>query len=497
MKNKYILGIDQSTQGTKGLLFNGLGELVCRTDLPHRQMIDERGYVEHDPEEIYHNTCQVVKNLLNQADIPQTDIVGIGISNQRETALMWEKKSGKPVYPAVVWQCARGETICNRLDVGEFANLVKSHTGLNLSPYFSAAKLAWILENVEGVREKAVRGELCAGTVDSWLIFKLTGGTVFKTDYSNASRTQLFDIRNLCWDEEICRAFGIPVQILPEVCDSNSLFGETDFEGAFDRPLPIHAVLGDSHGALFGQGCIRPGMVKATYGTGSSVMMNIGEKPVFGKSGVVTSLAWGMDGVAEYVLEGNINYTGAVISWLKDDLKMIRSAGETEELAKAANPKDQTYLVPAFTGLGAPYWDSKATGIIKGITRTTGQAEVVRAALDCIAYQITDILRAMEEDAGISIQELRVDGGPTRNSYLMQFQSDMADIPVQVPAMEELSGIGAAYTAGIALGIYDKEEILSQMKRTRYDSRMEPERRERLYRGWKEAVGEVLRKNEE
>ena len=488
---RYILGIDQSTQGTKALLFDGQGALTARADLPHRQIIDSNGWVEHDPEEIYRNTIQTVKNVVEKAGIDKNLIAGAGISNQRETALAW-KKDGRPVYNAVVWQCARGEGICSR--IADSAGMIRERTGLKLSPYFSAAKIAWILENVEGARERAEKGDLCYGTMDSFLVYRLTGGRSFLTDYSNASRTQLFNIRTLAWEEEICRVFQIPAENLPRVSDSNGYYGETDFEGFLDKPVPIHGVLGDSHGALFGQGCLEEGMVKATYGTGSSVMMNVGKTPVFGSHGLVSSLAWGMDGQVNYVLEGNINYTGAVISWLQKDLQLVASAAETEQLAREAAPEDRTYFVPAFTGLGAPYWDSSATGILCGIPRTTGKAEMVRAGLDCIAYQITDILKAMEEDAGIPIRELRVDGGPTKNTYLMQFQSDMAGIPVQVPEAEELSGIGAAYAAGIGLGIYKKEELFAKMRRTSFEPQMEKSLVDKKYSGWKIAVEMVLKK---
>lgn len=488
---KYIIGIDQSTQGTKSLLFDENGELLARADLPHRQIVNEKGWVEHDPEEFYRNVIQTVRNVVEKAGISKEEIVGAGISNQRETALSWDRE-GKPVYNAIVWQCARGEAICQRLKAHEA--MIKERTGLQLSPYFSAAKLAWIQENVEEARELAAKGLLRCGTVDSFLVYRLTGGKVYRTDYSNASRTQLFNISTLSWDEEICALFGISPKLLPEVTDSDGYYGETDFEGFLERPIPIHGVLGDSHGALFGQGCLEKGMVKATYGTGSSVMMNVGEQPVFSQHGVVSSLAWGMNGKVHYVLEGNINYTGAVITWLEKDLKLITSAGETEELAKKAAPEDHTYLVPAFTGLGAPYWDSGAEGILYGITRTTGKAEVVRAALDCIAYQITDIIRVMETDSGIPIRALRADGGPTRNEYLMQFQSDIGRIPIQVPKAEELSGIGAAYAAGLGLGLYSKEELFAKMERKAYEPRMDKKEADRKYQGWKAAVETVLEK---
>lgn len=491
--SKYVLGIDQSTQGTKALLFDEEGQLLCRSDLPHKQIIDEHGWVEHDLDEIYGNTIQVVKNLVEKAGIDKSDLAVVGISNQRETAACWEKETGKPVYNAVVWQCARGTAICDELERQGYAPMVKERTGIPLSPYFSAAKLAWIFQNVDGVKERAKEGKIACGTIDSFLVHRLTGGKCFQTDYSNASRTQLFDIRALKWDEELLNLFGIDASCMAEVTDSNGDYGETDFEGFLEQPIPIRGVLGDSHGALFGQGCLEKGMTKATYGTGSSIMMNIGEEPVFTDLGVVTSLAWSMDGKVNYVLEGNINYTGAVITWLKDDVKLIASAGETEELARAAAENDRTYLVPAFSGLGAPYWDSKASAVICGMSRTTGKAEIVRAALDCIAYQITDIVRVMREASKIAISELRVDGGPTKNKYLMQFQSDQLGIPVRIPEAEELSGIGAAYAAGIAAGIFDKN-IFEKMSGTSYTSELEESVRRQRYEGWKDAVRMVMTK---
>lgn len=491
--SKYVLGIDQSTQGTKALLFDEGGSLICRSDVPHKQYIDERGWVEHDPEEIYRNTVSVVKILVEKSGIDKNDIVTLGISNQRETAMVWDRATGKPVYNAIVWQCARGAEICGKIEAAGHGEMIRSHTGLQLSPYFSAAKIAWVLQNVEGAQEKADKGELCCGTIDSWLVYKLTGGKEFRTDYSNASRTQMFNISTLSWDEDVCALFGIPASCLAEVTDSDGEYGMTDIDGFLDAPIPIRGVLGDSHGALFGQGCIEKGMIKTTYGTGSSIMMNIGKEPVFSKR-VVTSLAWKLGGEVNYVLEGNINYTGAVITWLKDDLELITSPGETEGLALAANPKDKTYLVPAFTGLGAPYWDSEASGIISGMTRTTKRAEIVRAGLDCIAYQITDVIEAMSEESGIAIGELRVDGGPTRNRYLMQFQSDMAHVTVQVPSAEELSGIGAAYAAGIAEGIYNRDEVFAKMSRTKFEPAMDRSVRNEKYQGWKHAVSQVLTK---
>ncbi len=494
MAEKYIISIDQSTQGTKALLFDESGSLLKRTDKSHEQIVNEKGWVSHDSAEIYRNTVDVVRQLVEESGIEKEKVAGIGISNQRETSLAWDRITGEPLGCAIVWQCARAVDICERIEkMGEAEN-IRRRTGINLSPYFPASKIAWILENVAEAKEKADKGEICHGTVDSWLVYKLTGGKSYKTDYSNASRTQLFNIFELKWDEEICRMFGINPANLAEVVDSDSNFGETDFEGLFPKPIPIHGVLGDSHGSLFGQGCLKSGMIKATYGTGSSIMMNIGEKPVLSTHGVVTSLAWSMGGKVNYVLEGNLNYTGATITWLKDDLRLIDSPAETEKLAKEAVSDDSLYLVPAFSGLGAPYWDSHAAAAIIGMTRTTGKAEVVRAGVECIAYQITDIVKAMSEDAGVTVGELRVDGGPTRNAYLMQFQSDISRACVQVPDSEELSGIGPAYAAGLALGVWDNK-IFEKLKRVKYEPKMDEKLRDRKYEGWLAAVRRILTKS--
>ena len=492
MSNNYILAIDQSTSGTKALLFSGEGDLISRCDRSHQQIINDKGWVEHDPMEIYRNTIGVVKDVVEKSGINKDDIVGLGISNQRETAMAWDKESGKPVYNAIVWQCARGEAICKEISRNGHADEIKAATGLHISPYFSAAKLAWILQNVPLAQKTDEEGNLHCGTMDSWLIYKLTNAKSFKTDASNASRTQLLNISKLQWDETVCALFGIKTEWLAQVCDSNSLFGETDFEGYFNKPIPIHSVMGDSHGALFGQGCLERGMIKTTYGTGSSVMMNIGKEPIFSESGIVTSIAWSMDGKVDYVLEGNINYTGAVMKWIVDDLGLISSAKEASQVAESANPSDETYLVPAFTGLGAPYWDSKAKAIICGMTRNTGKAELVKAAEECIAYQIADIVNAMSRESGIKIQTLRVDGGPTKDTFLMQFQSDILDISVMVPGTEELSGVGAAYAAGIALGVYDKRKIFQRISKKTFLPSMSDAERSKRKKGWHDAVELVL-----
>ena len=491
MEEKYIISIDQSTQGTKALLFDEEGHLLKRKDMAHRQIVNEKGWVSHDPEEIYRNTIRVVKDLVEESGIDRSLVQGIGISNQRETTLIWDKETNEPIADAIVWQCSRAADICERPEIKDAAEKIREKTGLRLSPYFPAAKMTWLLENTEQGQELTKAHRLCFGTIDTWLVYRLTKGQDYKTDYSNASRTQLFNIFTLKWDEEICRLFGIQVEDLPQVCDSDSEFGQTDFEGFFEKPIPIHAVLGDSHGALFGQGCLGRGDIKATYGTGSSIMMNIGETPVLSTHGVVTSLAWGMDGKVNYVLEGNINYTGAVISWLKDDVRLIDSPAETESLCREAISDDELYFVPAFTGLGAPHWKSNAKASLSGITRTTGKAEIVRAGIECIAYQITDVVRAMEADAGVKVKELRVDGGPTKNGYLMQFQSDILGGNVLVPDAEELSGIGVAYVAGIAMGIYTMD-LFKLMKRKTYSKEMDENMREKKYIGWSKAVGNLV-----
>jgi len=484
MAGKYILGIDQSTSGTKALLVDNNGNLQHRFDMPHRQIVNDKGWVEHDLEEIYRNSIEVVRQLVKESGIDKSNIIGIGISNQRETAAVWDKATGEPVNNAIVWQCARGEEICNRIVATGQSERVREITGLHLSPYFSASKIAWVLENTD-IKSMHV----CAGTIDSWLIYKLTGN--FKTDYSNASRTQLLDLKTLQWSPEACEIFGIDISMLPEVCDSDSCFGHTDFEGILDTPIPIHAVLGDSHGALFGQGCHSPGMMKATYGTGSSIMMNIGQEPFLSNNGVVTSIAWRISGKVDYVLEGNINYAGAVLSWLVEDLGLIESPDQSSEYATKANPEDETYLVPAFSGLGAPYWDSNARAVICGMSRTTGKAELIRAAVECISYQIEDVVSAMLETAGITADSLRADGGATRNKYLMQFQSDILNIPVIVPSIEELSGIGSSYMAGIALGIYSKNNVFNRLDQTQFKPSISEETRRKKLGGWHNAVNMV------
>ncbi len=489
MADKYIIGIDQSTQGTKVLLFNSKGEIVNRSDRSHRQIILGNNYVEHDPEEIWNNTVICIKEVIEKADIDKNNVVSIGISNQRETTVAWNRRTGKPVYNAIVWQCARAQQLCQKLNVDGFGEKVTRTTGLNYSPYYAGPKMSWILRNVEDAEELNKQDDLCFGTVDSWLLFKLTEGREFKTDATNASRTMLMDLEKLSWDEEICNRFGLNVNSLPEICSSDACFGQTDLGGYFDKPVYITAMMGDSHAALFGQGCHEPGMIKATYGTGSSIMMNVGEKPVF-CDGIASCVGWKRNDKVTYVLEGNVTFSCAVITWLKDDVKLIADARESGKLAKLANPDDITTLVPAFSGLGAPHWDTEAKASICFMTRTTGKNEIVRAAEDSIAHQITDVIETMVNEAGISVAELRVDGGATRDEYLMQFQSDILNSKLLVPDVEELSCIGAAYMAGLAADVFD-ETVFGNINRSSYEPDMDNETRTAKRTLWKKAVESV------
>jgi len=485
--SRYILSIDQSTQGTKALLLDDRGRIIGRQDIAHAQLISDAGWVSHDPEEIFRNTVEAARRVIDSVGADPGEIAAMGISNQRETSVCWDKATGKPITNAIVWQCGRAKDVCRRIEDASWGETIRQRTGIPISPFFPASKFAWMLENIPGAREKAAKHALCFGTVDSWLVYCLTGGKSCKTDYSNASRTQLFNLHTLAWDGEISAAFGLDAADLPEVCASDDCFGMTDLGGLLPKPIPILAVLGDSHAALFGQGCLSSGMAKATYGTGSSIMMNIGKTPIESRNGLVTSLAWNYKGEVSYVMEGNLNYTGAVIRWLEKDLGLVSSAAETQALAECANPEDRTYLVPAFTGLGAPYWDSDARALICGISRLTGRAELVKAGLNAIAYQITDIVRAMEQDTGKRLSELRVDGGPTKNGYLMQLQADLLDAAVLIPTSEELSGIGAGWMAGFSAGLYD-ETVFSTLGRSAYTPHMDAALRAAKYAGWQHAV---------
>ena len=488
MLNRYVIGLDQSTQGTKAILMDREGKIIAKAFLSHEQIISTEGWVSHDGEEIFRNSVHVIRQLVEDAAINKNSVAAIGLSNQRETTVAWDRETGKPAEHAIVWQCARAKEITDEITDEAFRKSVREKTGIPLSPYFPAAKAAWILRHNERAQELERAGKLCLGTIDSWLVYKLTEGAVFKTEHSNASRTQLFNLHSLQWDEEICKMLGVPLAALPQVEFSDGDFGTTTLNGFFDTPVPIRAVLGDSHAALFGQGCVRPGMAKATYGTGSSIMMNIGPDFRESRSGLVTSLAWGRSGRVDYVLEGNVNYAGAVITWMQRDLGLFESAGDTAAMAQAANPEDSTYLVPAFSGLGAPHWNDGARAILTGMSRTTGKNEIVKAGLESIAWQVTDILEAMSRDSGVRLKELRVDGGPTGNPYLMQFQSDMAGARICVQKAEELSAMGAAFLAGIGVGLYDESILTADRLKKAYEPQMDESVRNKKYDGWKQAV---------
>ena len=491
---KYIIVIDQSTQGTKVILFDEKGWKVLRKDKAHKQYLNEKGWVSHDGEEIYRNVIDTVGELLREAEekyqIDKSQIRAAGITNQRETSIAWDKRDGVPAAKAIVWQCSRAEEICEKKQ--SHREKIKEISGLPLSPYFPAAKYAWLLQNERTIAELAEKEELCLGTIDSFLVFRLTGGN-FYTDVSNASRTQLFDIEKTAYSEELCHIFGIPMNALPQVKASDDYYGKTDFEGLLEQPIPIHGVLGDSHAALLAQDCRRPGTVKATYGTGSSIMMNVGEKVIRSIGGLVSSVGYQLDGRLNYVLEGNLNYTGAVITWLKKDLGLIVEDSETEKLAKEANPLDETCLIPAFSGLGAPYWRPDAKAAILGMSRTTGRAEIVKAALSSIAQQISDIVELMTEETGFSVESLKTDGGPTRNAYLMQLQSDLLQMNLQTAAIEELSCKGVAIAAGRAVGIYDDSIWGKGGAEHIFSPKMPEKERQEWRKRWKNAIRTILK----
>lgn len=487
---RYIMGIDQSTQGTKALLVDERGRLVARADRAHRQLVNDAGWVSHDPAEIARNTVAACRDLLESSGVDAGTVAGIGISNQRETTVAWDAETGEPLVPAIVWQCARARGICERLEQErpETVQRVRARSGLALSPYYPAAKMAWLMEEVSAAVRAAAAGSLRLGTVDAWLVWNLTRGAVFACDYSNASRTQLFDIGEQRWSHELCALFGVPIASLPEVRDSDACFGFTDLDGLLPVPVPIHGVLGDSHAALFAQGCHTRGMAKATLGTGSSVMMHAGGTAPVSAHGLSVSLAWRLGGATEYVLEGNINYAGAVKTWLRDDMGMIVSPEEATELARAARPESRVYVVPAFSGLGAPHWCAEATGAVFGLTRADGRAEFVRAAVESIAFQVRDVVAAMALDAAAPLAEVRVDGGPTRDGFLMQTLADLCAAPVRIAANDEMSGLGAAWACGAALGLYDRDVCEVYGARDVVAPQMgEGERTERLA-GWERAV---------
>lgn len=493
---EYILSVDQSTSATKAILFNDKCELVCRSAIAHKQYYPAPGWVEHDAEEIYANTLRAVRQVVESGHIEPDAVCSIAITNQRETAVVWNRETGKPVYNAVVWQCRRGAEICADLIDRGYAGTIKSKSGLIVDPYFSASGMKWILDHAGGARVLADEGKLLGGTIDSWLLWKLTDGKVHATDYTNASRTLLFNIHTLDWDDELLSLFTIPRSMMPDARPCDSIFGESAVGGIFSEPVVIAGVLGDSHGALAGQMCFDAGMGKSTYGTGSSVMVNIGGKAVGAPGGLVTSVGFAACGKVHYVFEGNVHCTGATVKWLEEQLQLIGSPLEAESLATGIPDNGGVYFVPAFAGLGAPWWDSQAKAMIYGMTLGTGKAHVVRAALEAIAYQVKDLVDLMTCRAGIPLKELRVDGGPTGNRFLMQFQSDMLNVTINRSGVEEASARGAAIMNGLARGLWKSLEEVAALRNTEQiiSPRMDEESRKRLYEGWLDAIGRTKKR---
>lgn len=487
--DKYIMALDLGTTSCRCIIFDKNGRICSAAQKEFTQYFPQPGWVEHDAEEIWATQTGLMYEAMSKIDITINEIAGIGITNQRETTVLWDKETGRPVHKAIVWQCRRTAGYCDELKKLGMAEFFRSKTGLVLDAYFSATKLRWLLDNAAGARERAEKGELLFGTVDSWIIWKLTGGKVHVTDYSNASRTMLFNIHTLKWDEEILRVLKIPQQILPEVKPSSHVYGYTDSK-LFGREVPIAGAGGDQQCALFGQTCFERGEVKNTYGTGGFMLMNTGTAPVNSHNGLVTTIAWGVDDKVEYALEGSIFVAGAAVQWLRDELGLIRDAAESEVLAKSVPDANGCYVVPAFVGLGAPYWDQYARGAIVGLTRGVNRNHIVRATLESIAYQVNDVLMAMQEDSGMPITSLRVDGGACDNDFLMQFQADILNTSVVRPYCIETTAIGAAYLAGLAVGYWrSKEEILANhVIAAEFKPQMGQAKRESLLQGWHNAV---------
>ena len=486
---KYIMALDAGTTSNRCILFNEKGEICSMAQKEFTQYFPKPGWVEHDANEIWSSQLGVAVEAMLKIGAAAQDIAAIGITNQRETTIVWDKQTGEPIYKAIVWQCRRTSQYCDTLKERGLTELFRSKTGLVIDAYFSGTKLKWILDHVEGARERAERGELLFGTVETWLIWKLTKGKVHVTDYSNASRTMLFNITKLDWDEEILQEFGIPRCMLPQVRPSSQVYGmaEASFFGA---EIPIGGAAGDQQAALFGQTCFTPGETKNTYGTGCFLLMNTGEKPVFSQNGLVTTIAWGIDGRVTYALEGSIFVAGAAVQWLRDEMKLIDSATDTEYMAKKVKDTNGCYVVPAFTGLGAPYWDQYARGTIVGITRGVNKCHIIRATLESIAYQTNDVLQAMQTDSGIAINVLKVDGGASANDFLMQTQADIVGVPVNRPSCVETTAMGAAYLAGLAVGYWkDKEDVVQNWSIDKtFVPMIEEEERCQKVRGWNKAV---------
>ena len=486
---QYIMALDAGTTSNRCILFDRQGRVCSVAQKEFHQYFPQPGWVEHDGQEIWSTQLGVAVEAMNQIDVRAEDIAALGITNQRETTLLWDKKTGEPVHRAIVWQCRRTAPICDRLKEAGYTDLFRQKTGLVIDAYFSATKIKWLLDEVPGLREKADRGDILFGTVESWLIWRLTRGRVHVTDYSNASRTMLFNIRDLCWDKEILELLNIPEAILPRVCPSSQIYGETD-ASFFGRPIPIAGAAGDQQAALFGEICFEAGQAKNTYGTGCFLLMNTGETPVFSDKGLVTTIAWGLDGRVNYALEGSIFVAGAAVQWLRDELKLIDKAEDSEILASQVPHTQGAYVVPAFTGLGAPYWDPYARGTIVGLTRGVNDKHIVRATLESIAYQTLDVLQLMEEESGIRLEALKADGGAARNNFLMQFQADIAGVPVLRPGCVETTALGAAYLAGLAVGFWtDREDLKANWEADRiFQPSMSQEESGAKIAGWRKAV---------
>jgi len=486
---KWVLALDQGTTSSRAILFDHDGAVVACASREFEQHYPQPGWVEHDAEEIWESQIAVAREALAAAKVLPDDVAAIGITNQRETVLLWDRATGKPVHPAIVWQCRRTAAMCDRIRQEGFAGALREKTGLVTDAYFSGTKIAWLLENVPGARARAERGELCTGTIDTWLIWNLTRGRAHVTDRSNASRTLLYNIHSLAWDEEILRYFRIPAELLPQAKSSSEVLGETDWLGG-SRSIPIAGVAGDQQASLFGHQCFRRGDVKNTYGTGCFLLMNTGEQIPHSDSGLVATIAWGRNGKTLYALEGSVFIAGAALQWLRDGLELLRDAAESEAMARGIEDTGGVYFVPAFVGLGAPHWDAYARGTIVGITRGTTRHHLVRAALEAIAYQTRAVVDAMVHDSGLRPEVLRVDGGAARNNFLCQFQADILGIPVERPATTESTALGAAYLAGLAVGFWkDEQELASQLRiERRFEPTMHDSRREELYAGWQRAV---------
>lgn len=483
------MALDAGTTSNRCILFNEKGEICSMAQKEFTQYFPKPGWVEHDPGEIWSTQLAVARQAMNEIHASASDIAAIGITNQRETAIVWDKNTGKPVYNAIVWQCRRTSEYCDSLKEKGLTEMFQKKTGLVIDAYFSGTKVKWILDHVEGARERANRGELLFGTVETWLIWKLTKGAVHVTDYSNASRTMLFNINTLKWDDEILKELDIPKSMLPQAKPSSEIYGETD-PSFFGGRIPIAGAAGDQQAALFGQTCFEKGEAKNTYGTGCFLLMNTGETPVFSKNGLVTTIAWGIDGTVHYALEGSVFVAGAAIQWLRDELRLIDSASDTEYLAQKVEDSNGCYVVPAFTGLGAPYWDQYARGTIVGLTRGVNKDHIIRATLESLAYQVNDVLEAMKADSGILLSALKVDGGASANNFLMQAQADVSQAPVHRPNCVETTAMGAAYLAGLAVGYWkDKEDV---KKNWTIDRIVQPqiakETRQKMLSGWKKAV---------